>query len=55
MVIIVWPGDCVLPDFHSESGINLWIYGLKEYNLYPYFDFGFSKTKKRITREIQRN
>jgi alpha-glucosidase (family GH31 glycosyl hydrolase) len=31
MVIIVWPGDCVLPDFHSESGINLWIYGLKEY------------------------
>ena len=31
------------------------VYGLKEYNLYPYFDFGFSKTKKTNVIKIYFN
>ena len=31
------------------------VYGLKEYNLYPFFDFGFSKTKKTNVIKIYFN
>ena len=56
MVITVWPGDCVLPDFHSESGINLWKFGLEEYKkIIDYDGIWFDMNEPELLKEIKVN